>query len=156
MLVLSRHRDESIIIGDDIVITVVDIRGDKVRLGIAAPIEISVHRQEVYEAIQRENRQASRLEPQDARQIERINQPPAATRAELAPKPPENPPGNPHPSPNRSSGSPPTRTYRLRPPTGPARSDTLGTVGLPADLQDVPLPRGNVARTIAPAALSRI
>ena len=59
MLVLSRHRDESIIIGDDIVITVVDIRGDKVRLGIAAPIEISVHRQEVYEAIQRENKQAS-------------------------------------------------------------------------------------------------
>jgi carbon storage regulator len=58
MLVLSRHRDESIIIGDDIVITVVDIRGDKVRLGIAAPIEISVHRQEVYEAIQRENRKA--------------------------------------------------------------------------------------------------
>jgi len=75
MLVLSRHRDESIIIGDDIVITVVDIRGDKVRLGIAAPIEISVHRQEVYEAIQRENRQASRLEPQEARQIERLSPP---------------------------------------------------------------------------------
>src|SRR3954470_1043269 len=75
MLVLSRHRDESIIIGDDIVITVVDIRGDKVRLGIAAPIEISVHRQEVYDAIQRENRQASRLEPQEARQIERLNPP---------------------------------------------------------------------------------
>jgi carbon storage regulator len=75
MLVLSRHRDESIIIGDDIVITVVDIRGDKVRLGIAAPIEISVHRQEVYDAIQRENRQASRLEPNDARQIDRLNQP---------------------------------------------------------------------------------
>jgi carbon storage regulator len=54
MLVLSRHRDESIIIGDDIVITVVDIRGDKVRLGIQAPTHISVHRQEVYEAIQRE------------------------------------------------------------------------------------------------------
>jgi carbon storage regulator len=68
MLVLSRHRDESIIIGDDIVITIVDIRGDKVRIGIAAPIEIAVHRQEVYEAIQRENRQASRLEPQEARQ----------------------------------------------------------------------------------------
>ena len=75
MLVLSRHRDESIIIGDDIVITVVDIRGDKVRLGIAAPIEISVHRQEVYEAIQRENRQASRLDPQDARQLEHIPPP---------------------------------------------------------------------------------
>src|SRR3982750_4603315 len=76
MLVLSRHRDESIIIGDDIVITVVDIRGDKVRLGIAAPIEISVHRQEVYEAIQRENRQASRLDPPDARQLESLNPPP--------------------------------------------------------------------------------
>ena len=73
MLVLSRHRDESIIIGDDIIITVVDIRGDKVRLGIAAPIEISVHRQEVYEAIQRENRQASRLDPQEARRIDRLN-----------------------------------------------------------------------------------
>ena len=79
MLVLSRHRDESIIIGDDIVITVVDIRGDKVRLGIAAPIEISVHRQEVYEAIQRENKQASRLEPQDARQLDALT-PPSPTR----------------------------------------------------------------------------
>ena len=76
MLVLSRHRDESIIIGDDIIITVVDIRGDKVRLGIAAPIEITVHRQEVYEAIQRENRQASRLKPGDSRQIDRLSQTP--------------------------------------------------------------------------------
>lgn len=54
MLVLSRHRDESIMIGDNIVITIVDIRGDKVRLGIQAPTEIPVHRQEVYEAILRE------------------------------------------------------------------------------------------------------
>ena len=58
MLVLSRHRDESIMIGDDIVITIVDIRGDKVRLGIDAPSDIPVHRQEVYDAIQRENRKA--------------------------------------------------------------------------------------------------
>ncbi|VAX41716.1 Carbon storage regulator [hydrothermal vent metagenome] len=57
MLVLSRQRDESIIIGDNIVLTIVDIRGDKVRLGIEAPKEISVHRQEVYEAIQREIKQ---------------------------------------------------------------------------------------------------
>ena len=57
MLVLSRQRDESIIIGDNIVITVVDIRGDKVRLGIDAPKEVPVHRQEVYEAIQRERDQ---------------------------------------------------------------------------------------------------
>jgi len=53
MLVLSRQRDESIIIGDNIVITVVDIRGDKVRLGIEAPKDVPVHRQEVYEAIKR-------------------------------------------------------------------------------------------------------
>ncbi|HOA52965.1 MAG: carbon storage regulator CsrA [Thermogutta sp.] len=56
MLVLSRQRDESIIIGDNIVVTVVDIRGDKVRLGIQAPPEITVHRREVYEAIQREKK----------------------------------------------------------------------------------------------------
>jgi carbon storage regulator len=54
MLVLSRHRDESIIIGDNIVITIVEVRGDKVRLGIQAPTDIPVHRQEVYDAIQRE------------------------------------------------------------------------------------------------------
>jgi carbon storage regulator len=54
MLVLSRHRDESIMIGDEIVITIVDIRGDKVRLGIQAPTHVPVHRQEVYEAIKRE------------------------------------------------------------------------------------------------------
>ena len=51
MLVLSRYRDESIYIGDDIVITVVDIRGDRVRIGVQAPSDVSVHRQEVYEAI---------------------------------------------------------------------------------------------------------
>ena len=61
MLVLSRHRDESIMIGDNIVITIVDIRGDKVRLGIDAPQSIPVHRQEVYDAIQRENSQAADL-----------------------------------------------------------------------------------------------
>ena len=65
MLVLSRHRDESIIIGDNIVITIVDIRGDKVRLGIDAPKEIPVHRQEVYDAIQREKEaeQKAQAEP---------------------------------------------------------------------------------------------
>lgn len=62
MLVLSRQRDESIIIGDNIVITVVDIRGDKVRLGINAPTEIPVHRQEVYEAIQRENQRSTGMD----------------------------------------------------------------------------------------------
>ncbi len=52
MLVLSRKKDESIIINDHIRVTVVEIRGDKVRLGIDAPKDVSVHRREVYEAIQ--------------------------------------------------------------------------------------------------------
>ena len=55
MLVLSRRLNESIIIGDDIVITVVDIRGEKIRLGVDAPSNKSIHRQEVYDAIRREN-----------------------------------------------------------------------------------------------------
>ena len=67
MLVLSRQRDESIVIGDNIVVTIVDIRGDKVRLGIDAPTEIPVHRREVYEAIQRENLRAAQLDPREAR-----------------------------------------------------------------------------------------
>jgi carbon storage regulator len=73
MLVLSRHRDESIMIGDDIVVTIVDIRGDKVRLGIDAPTDIPVHRQEVFEAIQRENRKASQLQPGDTRDLGKAN-----------------------------------------------------------------------------------
>ena len=65
MLVLSRQRDESIFIGDNIKITVVDIRGDKVRLGITAPVTVPVHRKEVYDAIQRENREAARVKMED-------------------------------------------------------------------------------------------
>lgn len=59
MLVLSRKKDERIIIGDQITIMVIEIRGDKVRLGIDAPKEVTVHREEVYQAIRRE--QESRL-----------------------------------------------------------------------------------------------
>ena len=54
MLVLSRQKDESIMIGDEVEITIVDVRGNKVRLGITAPKSVAVHRREVYEAIQRE------------------------------------------------------------------------------------------------------
>jgi carbon storage regulator len=57
MLVLSRQRDESIMIGDEVEITIVDVRGDKVRLGITAPKHIPVHRREIYDAIQREKAQ---------------------------------------------------------------------------------------------------
>ena len=54
MLVLSRQKDESIMIGDDVEITIVDVRGDKVRLGINAPRNIAGHRKEIYLAIQKE------------------------------------------------------------------------------------------------------
>ena len=80
MLVLSRQRDETIIIGDDIEITVVDIRGDKVRLGVSAPKEITVHRKEVYDAIRRENREAAQVKPEDI-----------ASLGKLPPKPPKGP-----------------------------------------------------------------
>lgn len=79
MLVLSRQRDETIMIGDDIEITVVDIRGDKVRLGITAPKQIAVHRKEVYEAIKKENREASQMKAEDLPDV---------------PKPPEDKHGN--------------------------------------------------------------
>ena len=60
MLVLSRKENERIVIDDDITITLVEIRGDKVRLGIEAPKDVPVHRQEVYDAIQRDDRLAAK------------------------------------------------------------------------------------------------
>jgi carbon storage regulator len=74
MLVLSRQRDESIMIGDEVEITIVDVRGDKVRLGITAPKHIPVHRREIYDAIQREKAQKADSELQ------------AGTGSEPAPK----------------------------------------------------------------------
>jgi carbon storage regulator len=65
MLVLTRHRDESIIIGENIVVTVVDIRSDKVRIGIEAPLEVPVHRKEVYDAIQKEKKSAGQPQAPD-------------------------------------------------------------------------------------------
>ncbi|AMV36335.1 carbon storage regulator CsrA [Planctomyces sp. SH-PL62] len=65
MLVLSRKTNESIIISDSITVTVIEIRGDKVRLGITAPKDVTVHRQEVYEAIHNQ----ARSEDQGSRTI---------------------------------------------------------------------------------------
>lgn len=62
MLVLSRYKDQSIYIGDDIVITVVDVRGDRIRIGIEAPSNVPVHRQEIYEAIKREQSESGQPE----------------------------------------------------------------------------------------------
>ena len=60
MLVLSRQKEESIMIGDNIEITIVDVRGDKVRLGISAPRDVTVHRREIFDAIQKEKEEKSK------------------------------------------------------------------------------------------------
>ena len=65
MLVLTRKVHQSIIIGDDIEIVVLEVRGEQVRLGINAPRNIAVHRQEIYEQIQHENVAASEAQPED-------------------------------------------------------------------------------------------
>ena len=87
MLVLSRQKDQTIMIGDNIEITIVDIRGDKVRIGIAAPSSIPVHRKEVYEAIKQENKQAANVK------IEDITTPPKKAQTEkndVSDDPPDN------------------------------------------------------------------
>lgn len=72
MLILTRKRDESIIIGDDVKVTIVDVRGDQVKLGIDAPRHISVHREEVYREIQEENRRAAlRAEAVDLAELDK-------------------------------------------------------------------------------------
>ena len=105
MLVLSRQRDETIMIGDDIEITIVDIRGDKVRLGITAPVTVPVHRKEVYEAIQRENREAAKVRAEDL-----TNLPKGPVRGSV-------PPGTQRPNhlTSRPGATPPT------PPSPPAK-----------------------------------
>ena len=84
MLVLSRQRDESIMIGDEVEITVVDVRGEKVRLGITAPAHVPVHRKEVYEAMKREKQASAEATGQEPGPVESL--------AKKKPPPPEQPP----------------------------------------------------------------
>jgi carbon storage regulator len=85
MLVLSRYRDESIYIGDDIVLTVVDVRGDRVRLGVQAPSEVSIHRQEVYEAIQREKEEQNTSSPEKTNERETASEGSPVAKSEITP-----------------------------------------------------------------------
>ena len=89
MLVLSRQRDETIMIGDEIEITIVDIRGDKVRLGITAPSKIAVHRKEVYDAIKAENQRAAQAADTDLAEFKEGVSPGPAKRpaADARPQP---------------------------------------------------------------------
>lgn len=69
MLILTRRRGESIVIGDDIEIHVLEVSGDAIRIGIEAPREIPVHRREIYDAIQEENIAAARAAAEMSRQL---------------------------------------------------------------------------------------
>ena len=82
MLVLSRKRDESIIIGDDVIITVVDIKGEQVKIGVTAPKNVSIHRKEVYEAIQQENQAAARTQVQNLTGLVKVLQKKKAAESE--------------------------------------------------------------------------
>lgn len=70
MLVLARKRDQSIIIGDDVEIIIVDVHGDQVKLGITAPRHIPVHRKEIYEEIQRENVRAAQTKAEGLKKLD--------------------------------------------------------------------------------------
>jgi carbon storage regulator len=72
MLVLTRRPGESVMVGDDVVVTVLEIRGDVIRLGIAAPRSIQVHREEVYRELQASNRQAASPSDQAVRDLARL------------------------------------------------------------------------------------
>jgi carbon storage regulator len=74
MLVLARRLNESIMIGDEIEVVIIDIKGDQVKLGIRAPKRVTVHRKEIYEEIRKENIAAmdSKLKPEELREISEI------------------------------------------------------------------------------------
>ena len=75
MLVLSRRANESIVIGGDVVVTVLEVRGDQVRLGIEAPRHITVHREEVHAEIQRANEAAATVRSADLGRLPRAPRP---------------------------------------------------------------------------------
>lgn len=103
VLVLTRRSGESVMIGDNVVVTVVEVRGDVVRLGIEAPREVRVHREEVYRAVGEANAAASRVSDDDmsrlAAQLGSAPAPAASEQPPAAPAPPR--PGPPKPGPRR-------------------------------------------------------
>ncbi|WP_028050741.1 carbon storage regulator CsrA [Cellulomonas sp. URHD0024] len=96
MLVLSRRVGERLVIGDDIVVTVIEVRSDGVRLGIDAPREVRVHRAEVLEAVRAANVDAVAADESTAAALQRLVLPPRPTS-----------PGQPEPAAADSSGTPP-------------------------------------------------
>jgi cytosine/creatinine deaminase len=86
MLVLARHRGQSVFIGDEITVTVSEIRGDIVRLGFAAPKNVGVYREEIYEEVMRENRQAASMQPSDLASVAKSPPSDADNQATITPE----------------------------------------------------------------------
>ncbi|SDY80699.1 carbon storage regulator, CsrA [Micromonospora pattaloongensis] len=80
MLVLTRRTGESVMIGDDVVVTVLEVRGDVIRLGIRAPRDIQVHREEVYRELQAANQEAASPSEDAVRNLTQLLRPPSAGR----------------------------------------------------------------------------
>jgi len=78
VLVLTRRENQSIMIGTDIVVTVLEVRGDQVRIGINAPRHVDVHREEVFAELQRQNRAAASPAPTALEQLDRLRPPPSS------------------------------------------------------------------------------
>ncbi len=102
MLVLTRHVHQSIVIGHDVIVTVLEVRGDQVRLGITAPKDIQVHREEVFAALTAANRQAAT----SASELEVLK--------ELSSEPIASPKDGPRQRPGTSAGAPPSPAARAR------------------------------------------
>lgn len=88
MLVLSRQRDQSVMIGNDTEVRIVDVRGDKVRLGFVAPRNVEIYRKEVYDAIRKENESAAQMTPDDLRGVAPM---PTAPKMRIVPRSSEDP-----------------------------------------------------------------
>ena len=127
MLVLTRHVHQSIVIGHDVIVTVLEVRGDQVRLGITAPKDIQVHREEVFAALTAANRQAA-TSASELEVLKELGAEPIASSQ----GPPRAKGPTPGPSPSASTASPPTRPSSSGSPTaGPSTASP--SAALPPD-----------------------
>jgi carbon storage regulator len=124
MLVLTRHVHQSIVIGHDVVVTVLEVRGDQVRLGITAPKDIQVHREEVFAALTAANRQAA-TSASDLELLKGLNVEPHAGPAEVVLDAPGDEPATGHQLERSSTpqGAGPGRDDRRVPARGPAKPE---------------------------------
>ena len=126
MLVLTRRIGQSVIVGDEVVITVLEVRGDVVRLGVQAPRAVQVHREEVYRELQLANRESASGTEEALRTVAALLGPKSGRGSART----HGSPAHPHPSPHPSSPSP-SPSPGIRPPAG-KRSSSPGNRPLPA------------------------